>query len=168
MSLLKAAPFVDMVVVIVVSFDAVVVMVMLPAPLLAVVVVASESGVIVVAEVAFPDSVVIVLSVVVALEAGDETPFNANLVVDMGVYGQNGYYTHGKRSIIPSIQPELNHTTIGALATTVDTYDFVIHPGDFAYADDWSYNDTNLLDEKNVYEAIIEVCCALLYGVLDE
>ncbi len=90
------------------------------------------------------------------MTAGDMTPFNANVVIDMGVYGQNGYYTHGKRSIIPTIQPELNHTTIGALARTIDEYDFVIHPGDFAYADDWSYNSTNLLDEKNVFEAILE------------
>ena len=86
---------------------------------------------------------------------------SSSIVVDLGVYGQNGYYTHGKRSLNPSVQPELNHTTIGALAATVDDYDFVIHPGDFAYADDWYYNQTNLLDEKNVYEAIIEVRCPI-------
>ena len=90
------------------------------------------------------------------MSAGDMTPFNASIVIDMGAYGQNGYTTH-KRDLIPSIQPELRHTTIGALARTVDEYDFVVHPGDFAYADDWYYNTTNLLDEKNVFEAILEV-----------
>lgn len=89
------------------------------------------------------------------------TPFNASIVIDMGAYGQNGYYTHShshkKRSLHPSIAPELKHTTIQALATTLDEYDFVIHPGDFAYADDWYYNQTNLLDEANVFEAILEV-----------
>lgn len=71
----------------------------------------------------------------------------------------NGYTTK-KRDQIPLIQPELNHTTIGALANTVDDYDFVIHPGDFAYADDWFYNYNNtytFADEPNVYESIIEV-----------
>jgi hypothetical protein len=38
---------------------------------------------------------------------------------------------------IPQVQPELDHATIGALARTVNEYEFVLHPGDFAYADDW-------------------------------
>jgi acid phosphatase len=84
------------------------------------------------------------------------TPFNTTIVVDLGVYGKNGYTTHNKRDI-PKIEPALNHTTIGAIANTVDEYEFVIHPGDFAYADDWYYEDTNLLDETNVFESILEV-----------
>lgn len=67
------------------------------------------------------------------MPAGDFSPFNAAIVTDLGVYGQNGYYTHSKRSLSPTIQPELNHTTIGALASTVNDYDFVVHAGDFAY-----------------------------------
>lgn len=94
------------------------------------------------------------------MSAGDTTPFNAAIVVDLGVYGKNGYTTR-KRSQIPFIEPELNHTTIGALANTVDEFDFVIHPGDFAYADDWYYSDDNLLDEPQVYESIIEVRSSL-------
>lgn len=42
-----------------------------------------------------------------------------------------------KRDTIPSIQPALNHTTIGQLADNIPDYEFVVHPGDFAYADDW-------------------------------
>lgn len=99
-----------------------------------------------------------------AISAGDMTAFNAAIVVDLGVYGQNGYYT-SKRDLLQHIQPELKHTTIGALARTVDEYDFVVHPGDFAYADDWYYNTTNLLDEANVYESIIEVCAALQFCI---
>jgi acid phosphatase len=94
-----------------------------------------------------------------AIPAGDMTPFNASLGVDLGAYGVNGYTTK-KRDLIPSIQPELRHTTIGALARTVDEYDFVLHLGDFAYADDWYYNYNNtytFADEPNVYESIIEV-----------
>lgn len=59
-----------------------------------------------------------------------------SVVIDLGVYGENGYTTM-KRDTIPQVQPELDHATIGALARTVNEYEFVLHPGDFAYADDW-------------------------------
>jgi hypothetical protein len=42
------------------------------------------------------------------------------------------------------------------LAQTVDDYEFIVHPGDFAYADDWFEKPKNLFDGKNAYEAIIE------------
>lgn len=87
---------------------------------------------------------------------GTTTPFNMSVVIDLGVYGENGYTTE-KRDTIPHVQPELNHSTIGALARTVDQYDFVLHPGDFAYADDWFETPSNLLNGKNAYEAILEV-----------
>lgn len=86
---------------------------------------------------------------------GSPTPFNMTIVIDLGVYGENGYTTT-KRSTIPQISPELNHSTIGALARTIDSYDFILHPGDFAYADDWFETPSNLLDGKNAYEAILE------------
>lgn len=87
--------------------------------------------------------------------AGDITAFNMDVVVDLGVYGADGFTTT-KRDTIPSIQPALQHSTIGNLAKTVDDYEFVIHPGDFAYADDWYLKLGNLLDGKNAYEAILE------------
>lgn len=87
--------------------------------------------------------------------AGDKTPFNMDVVVDLGVYGADGFTTT-KRDTIPSIQPALQHSTIGNLANTIDDYEFVIHPGDFAYADDWYLRLGNLLDGKNAYEAILE------------
>lgn len=65
--------------------------------------------------------------------AGDTTAYNMDVVIDLGIYGADGFTTT-KRDTIPQVQPELNHTTIGALARTVDSYEFVIHPGDFAYA----------------------------------
>ncbi|THY80858.1 Metallo-dependent phosphatase [Aureobasidium pullulans] len=86
---------------------------------------------------------------------GDKTAFNLDVVVDLGVYGADGYTTSRKRDI-PYVQPALNHTTIAALARTIDNYDFVIHPGDFAYADDWYLKPKNLLDGKNAYAAILE------------
>ena len=87
--------------------------------------------------------------------AGDKTPFNMDVVIDLGVYGADGFTTT-KRDTIPHVQPELNHSTIGRLATTVDNYELVLHPGDFAYADDWFERAGNLLDGKDAYEAILE------------
>jgi hypothetical protein len=91
--------------------------------------------------------------------AGDDTPFTFSLVVDLGVYGEDGYtigQDNSKRDTIPTIQPELNHTTIGRLAATVNDYELVIHPGDFAYADDWYENLDNLFDGEAAYQAILE------------
>jgi acid phosphatase len=78
-----------------------------------------------------------------------------DVVIDLGVYGKDGYTT-SKRDTAPVVEPELNHTTIGALARTVDDYEIVIHPGDFAYADDWYLKFANLLDGKEAYQAILE------------
>lgn len=67
---------------------------------------------------------------------GDKTPFSINAIIDLGVYGADGFTIEGdqsKRDIIPRIDPSLNHTTIDRLARTVDDYEFIIHPGDLAY-----------------------------------
>lgn len=90
---------------------------------------------------------------------GDETPFNLSVVIDLGVYGADGFTvdsSKAKKDDIPSIEPDLNHTTIGRLAATVDDYDVVIHPGDFAYADDWYLRPKNLLHGEYAYQAILE------------
>ncbi|KAK9423435.1 putative Acid phosphatase [Seiridium unicorne] len=90
---------------------------------------------------------------------GDKTPFALNAVIDLGVYGEDGYTINmdmTKKDTIPSIPPALNHTTIGRLASTIDDYEFVVHPGDLAYADDWYLRSKNLLDGSNAFEAILE------------
>ena len=90
---------------------------------------------------------------------GDRTPFALSSVIDLGVYGADGYTIDmdmTKRDTIPSIMPSLNHTTIGRLATNINDYEFVVHPGDFAYADDWFLRPKNLFDGVNAYEAILE------------
>ncbi|OOQ83557.1 putative acid phosphatase [Penicillium brasilianum] len=86
---------------------------------------------------------------------GDKTAFSMDVVIDLGVYGKDGYTT-SKRDTAPVVEPELNHTTIGALARTIDDYEIVIHPGDFAYADDWYLKFSNLLSGKEAYQAILE------------
>lgn len=91
-----------------------------------------------------------------ARAAGDTLPFNVDVVIDLGIYGKNGFTTNNKRDM-PAIDPELKHSTIGQLANTIDDFDFVIHPGDFAYADDWILVPSDLFDGKEAYEAILEV-----------
>ncbi|GFF32156.1 acid phosphatase [Aspergillus udagawae] len=90
---------------------------------------------------------------------GDTTPFSMDVVIDLGVYGKDGYTVASKKikkSDIPYIQPELNHTTIGRLASTVDDYELVIHPGDMSYSDDWYLRVDNLLTGKDSYQSILE------------
>ncbi|KAF4631720.1 hypothetical protein G7Y89_g6407 [Cudoniella acicularis] len=94
-----------------------------------------------------------------ARSPGDKSSFAMSVVIDLGVYGADGYTIQSdlsKRDTIPSIDPSLNHTTIGRLATNIDNYELVLHPGDFAYADDWYLKPKNLFDGVNAYEAILE------------
>jgi hypothetical protein len=91
--------------------------------------------------------------------AGDKTSFAMSVVIDLGVYGADGFtieMDQTKRDTIPSIDPSLNHTTIGRLADNINDYELVVHPGDFAYADDWYLKPKNLFDEVDAYEAILE------------
>lgn len=92
--------------------------------------------------------------------AGDKGAFSFNAVIDLGVYGADGYTIaqdkHAKRDMIPTIEPSLNHTTIGRLATTIDDYELIVHPGDLGYADDWLIKPKNLLDGTDAYAAILE------------
>ncbi|SJX62573.1 related to Acid phosphatase precursor [Sporisorium reilianum f. sp. reilianum] len=91
-----------------------------------------------------------------ARKPGDTSSFAVNAVIDMGVYGLDGYTTTMKHDI-PFVPPSLTHSTIDQLVQCVDLYDFVIHPGDFAYADDWFLRPQNLLDGKDAYAAITEL-----------
>ncbi|EME38774.1 hypothetical protein DOTSEDRAFT_180664 [Dothistroma septosporum NZE10] len=86
---------------------------------------------------------------------GDKTAFNMDVVIDLGIYGPDGYTTT-KRDTIPAVQPDLNHATIGRLAQTVSDYELIIHPGDLAYADDWFEKPDNVADGKDAYQAILE------------
>ncbi|KAJ5343439.1 uncharacterized protein N7506_003263 [Penicillium brevicompactum] len=86
---------------------------------------------------------------------GDKTPFSMNVVSDLGVYGKDGF-TVSRREAIPYVQPELNHTTIGRLAKTLNDYEVVIHPGDFAYADDWYLKLPSAQEGQMTYQSILE------------
>lgn len=90
---------------------------------------------------------------------GDTSAFAMAVVIDLGVYGKDGFtieMDQTKRDIIPTIQPSLNHTTIGRLASNIDDYELVIHPGDFGYADDWYLKAKNLVSSSDAFQAILE------------
>lgn len=75
-----------------------------------------------------------------ARAAGDHTPYTIALVVDMGVFGPDGLSFQEETWLGVPIKDSLtigDHTTIDDLYDTRDTFDFVVHPGDFAYADHW-------------------------------
>lgn len=52
--------------------------------------------------------------------------------------------------------PSMNHTTIGRLTQTLDDYDFIIHPGDLGYADDWDFKKSTVYGGHNAFQAILE------------
>ena len=57
--------------------------------------------------------------------AGDKTSFAMSVVIDLGVYGADGFtieMDQTKRDTIPSIDPSLNHTTIARLAENINDY----------------------------------------------
>jgi hypothetical protein len=77
----------------------------------------------------------------------------------LGVYGADGFtieMDQTKRDTIPTVDPSLNHTTIYRLAENINDFELVVHPGDFAYADDWYEKPKNWFDGVDAYEAIIE------------
>lgn len=67
--------------------------------------------------------------------AGDKTPYTMAVIVDMGAFGPLGLSTGGGPYSNP-LQPG-EQTTISALAKMLDSYEFIAHPGDIAYADSW-------------------------------
>ncbi|KAK6827414.1 Metallo-dependent phosphatase-like protein [Apiospora arundinis] len=83
---------------------------------------------------------------------GDRSPFAVNVFSDLGVHDVDRYTTNvsmGKRDTIPHIEPALEQTTIGQLASTIDDYELVVHPGGLAYADDWILEPLNTLLHTN-------------------
>ncbi|KOS18754.1 Acid phosphatase [Escovopsis weberi] len=95
--------------------------------------------------------------------AGDETPFTMGFAIDLGVMGDDGFTlaadvpaSLSKREALSGVDPSMNHSTIQRLADTLDSYELINHPGDFAYADTWMGEAHNVYDGKNAYSAIIE------------
>lgn len=67
--------------------------------------------------------------------AGNMEPYSVAFIADMGAFGPYGLSTTGGDDVKPEdlLKPG-EHTTIRSLRDTMDSYDFIIHGGDFAYA----------------------------------
>jgi hypothetical protein len=93
-----------------------------------------------------------------ARKPGDMTPFSMNTIIDLGVYGEDGYTikSPAEKRLVPYMSASPDHTTIAQLVKTLPNYELVIHPGDLGYADDWYLKGHNLADGKDAYEAILE------------
>ncbi|KAJ7853904.1 Metallo-dependent phosphatase-like protein [Mycena leptocephala] len=100
-----------------------------------------------------------------ARAAGDHTPFTMAGVVDMGVFGPDGLSTrqmsYTGKAVVNSLNPG-DHTTIQALVATASQYEFILHPGDFAYADAWlselnlGYINGTQAQGPQIYEGLLE------------
>ncbi|KAF8307932.1 Metallo-dependent phosphatase [Clavulina sp. PMI_390] len=105
---------------------------------------------------------------------GDQTPFTAALVIDMGVFGPDGLSTrttsYTNQTITFPLKPG-EHTTIQRMLAMKDQYEFVLHPGDFAYADSWfkeyslGYINGSVADGAAMYEGLNEQFFAELSAV---
>jgi hypothetical protein len=71
-----------------------------------------------------------------ARAAGDTTPFTVGVVVDMGTFGSLGLSTTVGSGAANPLAPG-EQTTIAALTEMIDSYEFLVHAGDIAYADTW-------------------------------
>ncbi|OBT70844.1 hypothetical protein VF21_10156 [Pseudogymnoascus sp. 05NY08] len=71
-----------------------------------------------------------------ARSAGDNDEFSFAMIGDMGTFGPDGLSTTVGKGASNPLKPG-EHTTIESLMTFKDSYDFVWHVGDIAYADAW-------------------------------
>lgn len=82
--------------------------------------------------------------------AGDNTPFNFAVAIDMGLFGTDGFKNTSNNA------PSQDHPSVERLLSLADSYEFVVHPGDFGYADDWYLNPNDFFAGPDSYEAILE------------
>ncbi|KAL8292964.1 hypothetical protein RQP46_000658 [Phenoliferia psychrophenolica] len=97
--------------------------------------------------------------------AGDMTPHTVAVVVDMGVFGPDGLSERNMTYTGQAVANSLSmgeHTTIDRLVKDSDNYAFVVHPGDFGYADAWlkeelvNYINGTIAQGPEIYEGLNE------------
>ncbi|OAA63085.1 metallophosphoesterase [Cordyceps fumosorosea ARSEF 2679] len=98
-----------------------------------------------------------------ARPAGDAQPFSVAVVIDLGTMGRLGLTDHAGKGARPeNVLKPGEKNTIDSLASTAGGWDFMLHPGDIAYADYWLKEEiagflpnTSIADGHIVYEAIL-------------
>lgn len=94
---------------------------------------------------------------------GDQTPFSLAIVGDLGTMGYDGLTTTGGRSVPQNtILKPGEKNTVDSLTSELDTYDFLWHLGDIAYADYWLKEEiqgflpnTTVQEGHKVYEMML-------------
>lgn len=86
--------------------------------------------------------------------AGDMTPYSTAVVVDMGTMGEYGLSTCLPADISNALKPNQTNT-IQRLQAQMDDYDFVIHPGDMAYADYWAKEQITMGSNLTIQDQIL-------------
>lgn len=96
-----------------------------------------------------------------ALAAGANKEFDFAAAIDMGVMGEYGLSTRVGKGAEGALKPG-EKNTIDSLIDNFDNYDFIVHPGDLAYADYWLKEElqgylpnTTIDDGVHVYEALL-------------
>ena len=69
-------------------------------------------------------------------QTGNMDPFSVAVVVDMGTFGPLGLSTTTGVGAANPLKPG-EQTTIQSISQQLSTFDFMVHPGDLAYADAW-------------------------------
>ncbi|CZR62525.1 related to acid phosphatase precursor (pH 6-optimum acid phosphatase) [Phialocephala subalpina] len=95
--------------------------------------------------------------------AGDGTPYSVAIVVDLGTMGAQGLTTSAGKGVVSTNILTPNETnTIQSLTAALNSYEFLWHPGDIAYADYWLKEEiqgflpnTTIADGYKVYESIL-------------
>ncbi|CUM67331.1 uncharacterized protein PRCAT00005024001 [Priceomyces carsonii] len=101
-----------------------------------------------------------IYSFTTAKEAGSEDEFSFGLVIDMGTMGNLGLSDTTGEGAGGALTPG-EQTTMQSLAQNVNHFDFLLHPGDLAYADYWlkeevqEYLPLDISKGYQVYEQIL-------------
>lgn len=97
-----------------------------------------------------------------AQSPGTNKEFSFAAAIDMGVMGEYGLSTRAGKGVKAGVLKVGEKNTIDSLIDNFDSYDFIVHPGDLAYADYWlkeeiqGYLPNTTIDEGvYVYEAML-------------
>ncbi|TVY84030.1 Acid phosphatase [Lachnellula suecica] len=94
--------------------------------------------------------------------AGDMTPYTVGVVVDLGTMGALGLSSTTGSNGGTSPLAVNEQTTIASIAEQIDSFEFMVHAGDIAYADYWLKEEienyiptTTTAQGAQVYESIL-------------
>ena len=90
--------------------------------------------------------------------AGDKTHLSTNAIIDLGVYGEDGYTIRDdnrKRETFLTCRHR-SITPLLCVLLMADDYELIIHTGDLGYADTSLECPKNRFQGKDAFQAILE------------